>query len=125
MSEQKSSPKIENISWGSVTVSGFSTPYKDAKLYPGGSREWNWNETGTSHSPGIQTEDVKELVENGAEVVIIGRGMNQRLQVKQQTLDWLKEQQVETEIYQTEKAAERYNNLAESTKVGALIHSTC
>jgi len=33
---------------------------KDFKLYPGGGREWDWDETRTWHTPGIQPADVKE-----------------------------------------------------------------
>ena len=48
-------------------------PYKDAKLFPGGSREWNWRETGTEHVPGIQPADVQELLDHGAKVVVLSR----------------------------------------------------
>ncbi len=47
------SPKITHLSWGRLEVEGQDGPFKDAKLYPGGAREWDWNETGTSHEPGI------------------------------------------------------------------------
>jgi hypothetical protein len=41
-------------------------PFKDAKVFPGGAREWDWRETGTRHVPGIQPADVQELIEHGA-----------------------------------------------------------
>ncbi|MGH9762729.1 MAG: hypothetical protein ACREDR_38155 [Blastocatellia bacterium] len=47
------SPRINHISWGRMEVEGIGSG-KDFKLYPGGGREWNWNETGTQHVPGIQ-----------------------------------------------------------------------
>ena len=119
------SPKIDDISWGTTKVEGASGPYKDAKLYPGGSRSWDWNETGTDHSSGVQPEDVKERVQNGAEIVVLSKGMNQRLQIRQETLDWLKEQGIETHVYPTDEAVTRYNELADENPVGALIHSTC
>ena len=55
------SPRITQVSWGRLEVEGKAEPYKDAKLFPGGSREWNWLETQTSHRPGIQIADVQEL----------------------------------------------------------------
>lgn len=119
------SPRVTGVSWGTLEVEGRDRPYKDAKLWPGGSRTWDWNETGTSHSPGIQIADVRELVDNGAETVILSRGMNRRLQVQDETVEWLEERGVEAEILQTEKAVERYNELSERAPVGALIHSTC
>jgi NAD(P)-dependent dehydrogenase (short-subunit alcohol dehydrogenase family) len=43
---------------------------------PGGGREWNWLETGTHHNPGIQIAEVEELLEHGAGVVVLSRGMS-------------------------------------------------
>ncbi|MDX1639570.1 MAG: MTH938/NDUFAF3 family protein, partial [Balneolaceae bacterium] len=99
--------------------------YKDAKLFPGGSREWDWNETGTSHVPGIQPEDVRELLKNDAEVVVLSRGINKRLQVMDETEHLLKNNGVDYFILQTEKAVEKYNELRKTRPAGALIHSTC
>ena len=48
---------------------------KDAKLYPGGARAWDWRETGTRHDPGIQPTDVAELLDHGAEVVVLSTGV--------------------------------------------------
>jgi hypothetical protein len=65
METSNRSPQIKNVSWGRLEVEGKAAPYKDAKLFPGGSCEWNWGETGTSHKPGIQIADVQELLEHG------------------------------------------------------------
>lgn len=120
------SPRITHLSWGCLEIEGRTQPFKDAKLYPGGARAWDWNETGTSHSPGIQPADVEELIEKGAEYVILSRGMNERLKVKPETLRLLDEKDVEAHVLQTEKAAERYNELQEADEpVGGLFHSTC
>ncbi len=119
------SPRIADFAWGRLEVEGTSVPYKDAKLFPGGSRAWDWEETGTDHAPGIQPADVEELLEHGATVVVLSRGMYERLQVCPETLQMLKERDVETHVLQTEEAVRRYNELTESEAVGALIHSTC
>jgi hypothetical protein len=71
MKDQHRSPRIKNVSWGRLEVEGRAEPYKDAKLFPGGSREWNWQETGTGHSPGIQPTDVRELLDHSAKVVVL------------------------------------------------------
>lgn len=42
-----SSPEIASLSWGHMKVKGCSTSYKDCKVWPGGSRAWDWRETGT------------------------------------------------------------------------------
>lgn len=117
------SPKITSLSWGKIQVEGKT--YKDVKLWPGGSREWDWNETGTHHSPGIQPADVEELLEHDAQTVIFSKGINKRLQTADETKALMDEQDVDYFILQTEKAVEKYNKLCETADVGALIHSTC
>jgi hypothetical protein len=74
------SPWILQLSWGRLEVESLGT-FKDAKLYPGGGREWDWRETGTRHVPGIQPADVAELLDHGAEVVVLSKGVLERLQV--------------------------------------------
>ncbi len=121
----KQSPKIIKISWGKVIVRGHETPFKDVKLFPGGAREWDWNETGTRHVPGIQPADIQELLDNGAVKVILSQGMENRLQITAEAARELEELGIETFILPSDDAAEKYNELAESELVGALIHSTC
>ena len=118
------SPKVLRISWGHMEVEGLGSG-KDFKLYPGGGRAWDWNETGTRHTPGIQPADVAELLDNGSEVVVLSRGMDLVLHTCQETLDLLKQKGIEVFVEETRAAAERYNALAETTPVGGLFHSTC
>lgn len=125
MSRNPTSPKITTIAWGTVTVEGHSGRFKDVKLYPGGAREWDWKETGTKHTPGIQPADVKELLEKGAEAVILSRGKDGALHVMPETLDYLEKNNVMIHVHLTDKAVNLYNQLTDSVPVGALIHSTC
>jgi hypothetical protein len=123
--QEKRSPRITHLSWGHLDVEGRNGSFKDAKLFPGGARGWDWNETGTRHEPGIQRADVEELLEHGATVVVLGRGFDERLQVCPEILQELEERNVPVYVEQTEAAARIYNELRESERVGALIHSTC
>lgn len=126
MSVATASPRIRHVSWGTLEVEGVEAPFKDAKLYPDGARVWDWNETGTSHSPGIQPADVEELLEQGAEVVVLSRGVNERLQVMDETLQRLDDAGVAAHVLETEQAVQTYNELqAEGAPVGGLFHSTC
>ncbi|WP_103030057.1 Mth938-like domain-containing protein [Salinibacter altiplanensis] len=125
-----SSPRITHVSWGHLGIEPSSQDgtqsFKDAKLHPGGARTWDWNETGTSHTPGIQPADVEELLEHGASVVVLSRGMNKRLQVMPETLDRLDAAGVEAHVLPTEQAVEQYNELqAADEAVAGLFHSTC
>ncbi|XP_063162031.1 mth938 domain-containing protein isoform X2 [Candoia aspera] len=76
-----SSPEIASLSWGRMTVKGCPTTYKDCKVWPGGSRTWDWRETGTEHVPGVQPADVEEVLQKGVRTLVIGRGMSEALQV--------------------------------------------
>lgn len=121
---EEQSPKILAIAWGRMEVEGLA-PGKDFKLYPGGGREWDWSETGTRHSPGIQPEDVEELLSHGATVVVLARGMQLQLQVDRRTLKFLDDQGVPVHVAETTQAVEIYNELAATQPVGGLFHSTC
>ena len=79
MDEKPQSPRIGHLSSGRLEVEGQGA-FKDAKLCPGGAREWDWRESGTRHVPGIQPADVLELLEHGAEVVVLAKGALERLQ---------------------------------------------
>lgn len=118
------SPHIEDCSWGRVSVEGHGT-VKDAKLFPGGARGWNWLETGTRHDPGIQPADVAELLDHGAEVIVLSTGVFRRLRVCPETLVLLKDSGVSYHVLPTPDAVDEYNRLADTQAVGALIHSTC
>ena len=119
------SPRINHVSWGRLEVEGEAEPYKDAKLFPGGSRQWNWRETGTSHRPGIQIADVQELLDHGAKVVVLSRGMAECLHVPRETLDFLTERQIAVLVLPTMEAAALYNKLAKTEAFGGLLHTTC
>ena len=123
MKEAMHSPRITHLSWGRLEVQDGA--FKDAKLFPGGSREWDWNETGTSHVPGIQPADVEELLEHGVTVVVLSKGFYERLQICQQTLQMLEDKNIPVHVKQSQEAVRLYNELSETERVGALIHSTC
>ena len=125
MQTSNRSPRINHVSWGRLEVEGKAEPYKDAKLFPGGSREWNWRDTGTSHKPGIQIADVQELLDHGAKVVVLSRGMAECLHVPRETLDYLNASQIAAHVLPTKDAVALYNKLAEAEAVGGLFHTTC
>jgi hypothetical protein len=122
---QHRSPRINHVSWGQLEVEGRAEPYKDAKLFPGGSREWNWRETGTKHLPGIQPADVQELLDHGAKIIVLSRGMKECLHVPRETLDFLEGREVAAHVLPTAEAVELYNQLAGKERVGGLFHTTC
>jgi hypothetical protein len=124
MNRSTGSPRITHLSWGHLEVEGRPA-FKDAKLLPGGAREWDWSETGTAHVPGIQPSDVIELLEHGATVVVLTKGVYERLLVSPETLKLLSDRGIAFHVLQTEEAVRVYNRLVETDRVGGLFHSTC
>ncbi len=119
------SPRITRLAWGKLEVEGAVTAYRDAKLFPGGSRAWEWGETGTHHSPGIQPADVHELIEHGARILVLSQGVLGRLEVTSETLEYISKLGLEAQVLKTHEAVRLYNRLCATEPVGALIHSTC
>jgi hypothetical protein len=124
MNEPENTPRISHLSWGRIEVEGYPA-FKDAKVYPGGAREWDWRETGTRHSPGIQPADVAELLNRGARTVVLSRGVWKRLRVCPETLALLADRGVDVRVLETKEAVECFNKLRQLGPVGGLFHSTC
>jgi hypothetical protein len=124
MSDLPDSPFITGFSWGRLEVEGGRV-YKDAKLFPGGSREWDWRETGTGHKPGVQPTDVEELLQHGATVIVLGQGVYGRLRVGKKTRQLLTDKGIALHALKTPAAIELYNELRLKEPVGCLLHSTC
>ena len=121
----QSSPRIASLTWGHMDIAGLGTG-KDFKLWLGGGRVWNWRETDTHHVPGIQPDDVKELLDNGCTHIVLSRGMLLALQTCPETLDLLTNERIKTHVEETRAAAKLYNELVQQQiAVGGLFHSTC
>jgi len=119
------SPRVHDDGWGFVEVEGVGR-LRDAKLWPGGGRAWDWNETGTHHRPGIQPADVAELLEHGPDVVVLSRGRELRLETTPEVVALLDGRGVDTVRAETGAAIATYNRLAgEGRRVAALLHTTC
>uniref|UniRef100_A0A2K6TYT5 Adiposis associated Mth938 domain containing n=1 Tax=Saimiri boliviensis boliviensis TaxID=39432 RepID=A0A2K6TYT5_SAIBB len=61
------SPEIASLSWGQMKVQGSNTTYKDCKVWPGGSRIWDWRETGTE----VPSSTVEYLKKHGIDVRVL------------------------------------------------------
>jgi len=108
-----------------MTIEGVGSG-KDFKLWPGGGRPWDWTETDTHHIPGIQPADMDELIEYGAEEIVLSKGMLLALQTCPESTALLESRNIKFHIAETKKAAEIYNRLLEDgAAVGGFFHSTC
>jgi hypothetical protein len=125
VTEPRQSPIIGENRWGKIEVDQLGR-FQDVKLWPGGGREWDWDETGTRHEPGIQPADVVELLERNPEVVVLSKGRELRLQTREETFELLGANGITVVQEETSVAIEEYNRLAQSgRRVAALIHTTC
>jgi hypothetical protein len=119
---------ITDLSWGSmeVSIAGEKQIFKDCKIWPGGARTWDWGETGTNHSPGIQLADIEEILDYDIDVLVMTRGTLGRLNVCAETEEVLRKQGVPYHIEKTKKAVQLFNELTKQGKrVGGVFHSTC
>jgi len=128
-SKQKSENSIiTHSSWGKTTVQhpdGSVHNYEDVKIWPTGSRAWDWKEHNTHHVPGTQIADVQELLDK-ADIIILTRGMDEVLQVPQVTIDYVKDNNKIVHVLRTQDAVILFNQLSkEGKKVAGLFHSTC
>ena len=122
--ELNPSPRISHLSWGLIEVE-VGRKFKDARLFPGGAEEWDWNLNGTSHSAGIAPADVDDLLQHGATAVVLSRGILGRLTVTAKAITLLESRGVDYYVHRTEEAVRVYNELAETESVAGLFHSTC
>ncbi len=125
MESKPRSRHITHLAWGRLQVEGERAVFRDAKLFPGGARAWDWRETGTDHARGIQPADVEELLEHGATIVVLSQGMLGRLRVCPETLRTLEARGVPFHLLRTAPAVRLYNELVAVQAVGGLFHSTC
>jgi hypothetical protein len=58
-------------------------------------------------------------------VLVLSKGIYERLQVCSETLEMLKQRGIDLHMLQTEEAVGLYNKLRENEAVGGLFHSTC
>jgi hypothetical protein len=119
---------ITFLSWGKMEVSidGERHNFKDCKIWPGGAREWRWQETGTHHDPGVQPADIEEILEQDIDVLVLGRGQLGRLNVSAEVEALLRERGISYHAEKTKRAIELFNELAgQGKQVGGLFHSTC
>ena len=119
------SPRILAVSFGRMEVEGLGVG-SDFMLYPGGGRPWDWKQSDTHHKPGIRRADVEELLDRGAETIVLSRGMNLALHVAPETWQFLDSSPAAVFVGSTQDAVEAYNLLLASGRhVAGLFHSTC
>ncbi len=109
---------IEQYSFGKITIDGKD--YTDDVILLGKrvlSRWWRVS------GHGVSRDDLKDVIEYGPDIFVIGTGNSGRMQVPSELVESLV---FEVESYPTKKACRRYNELLETdSKVACGLHLTC
>jgi len=73
----------------------------------------------------VYEHELRRLLEEKPEVIIIGNGQSSVLKVPQSVVKEIRQRNIELIVLETPKAIEEYNELSKIKRVNALIHTTC
>jgi hypothetical protein len=112
--------KIEHYSFGSITIDE-KTYTSDVIIYPDKIDSSWWRKEGHS----LHVVDLKDVINVKPEVLIIGTGYSGAMVVPEETILYLKAQDIEVHVARTEKAVELFNKFRKDKKTVAALHLTC
>ena len=112
---------IEKYHFGKIKVSGKSY-FSDLIIFPEEiKRKW-WRKEGHS----LCMEDLVELEGKNTEILIVGTGSNNMMNVPQNVIQELNKKDIIVIVKKTPDAVNEYNKLVkENKKVAAALHLTC
>jgi len=112
---------IDSYKFGKIVING--TSYDSDIIVIGDSVISNWWRK-KGHS--LSSEDLNPVIEAKPSTLIVGCGASSMMNVPAGTLDILMQHNIETEILDTHKAVQRFNQYAsEGKNVAAALHLTC
>ena len=112
--------KIEHYSFGKITVDG-QTYTSDVIIYPDKVNPSWWRKEGHN----LHVDDLKDVVEAGPEVLVVGTGYFGVMKVPRETISYLEAKGISVHAERSGKAVERFNKLQGDKKVIAALHLTC
>ncbi len=112
--------KIDSYKFGEIIIDGKQYN-SDLIIFPQRIFTNWWRKEGHS----LCVEDLKEVLKDKPEILIIGCGAMGVMKVPKNTVDYLNKQKIEVKIYRTKEACETYNTLSKIKKVSACLHLTC
>ena len=111
---------IEHYSFGQITIDG-QTYTSDLIIYPGRVDTSWWRKEGHN----LQVEDLKEVLIERPDVLIIGTGAFGVLSVPKETTTQLESKGIKVHAMRTGKAVDLFNELQKGATVIAALHLTC
>ena len=111
---------IDAFEYGSITIDG-RTYRTDLLIWPGHIKHDWWR--GEGHR--LQLADVAEVLTSNPQVLVVGTGVHNRMQVDPELILYLKEQGIELLARPTPEACQSINGLSDKRRLAAALHLTC
>ncbi|MHA1594397.1 MAG: Mth938-like domain-containing protein [Candidatus Baldrarchaeia archaeon] len=112
--------KIEEYSFGRIVING-KTYTSDVIIFPDRVKGGWWRKEGHC----LYIEDLKEVIEEKPEVLVVGTGAYGAMRVPKETLEELKRHGIEVIVCETKEACKIFNELSGKKRVVAALHLTC
>ena len=111
---------IESYRFGSITIDGKK--YRsDVVVYPERTVNGWWRVEGH----GLCGDDIREILDYGPEVLIIGTGRYGMMKVGDSIKSKIKRRGIELIVSNTTEAVRSYNEIAKRKRTVAALHLTC
>ena len=112
---------IDSYQFGRIVIDGAS--YTSDCLILGGVVKPDWRRQ-EGHS--LSVEDLQDVIEAKPAILVTGSGASGMMDVPEKTMQTLKEQGIQVEVYDTHRAVKRFNELAKKGEnAAAALHLTC
>lgn len=115
-----SPPVIKKYNFGEILIDG-KVYEKDVIVYPTKVYSPWWRKEGHS----LYLEDIKEVLEEKPEVVVIGTGASGLMKILEEVKRKTKELGIDLIVKPTQKACHHYNKISKERKTIACLHLTC
>lgn len=111
---------IESYEFGSIKING-KVYNKDLIIFPNRIKENWWRKEGHR----LHIEDIKEVIAEKPEVLIIGTGYYGYMEVLKEVIEKINSLGITLIIEKTKKACKIFNDFYKNKKTVAALHLTC
>jgi hypothetical protein len=112
---------IDSYQFGRIVIDGAAYT-KDCLIVGGVVRPNWWREEGHS----LSIDDLRDVIEAKPAILVVGCGASGVMDVPENTQQELQKLGIKVEIYDTQRAVMRFNELAKSGEnAAAALHLTC
>jgi hypothetical protein len=111
---------IDSYDFGEIVINGKSYT-SDVIIYPDKVDSSWWRKEGHE----LAIEDLKDVLEQKPEMIIVGTGYSGIMQVLPETKKLIESEKIKLLIEDTRRACQSFNELSKKQKVIAMLHLTC